>query len=110
MNYAQILNLLDRGLTPDQIIGLQAAPDPVPAVAPDPVPAAASDPSQASPPASADPAAAPAWAAELTQTISRMTNALHASAIMNSQQPEVPPETAEEALAAVIAPPPKKGR
>lgn len=108
MNYAQILNLLDRGLTPDQIMGLQAAPDPVPAAAP--APAEDHAPAPAPAPAPADPDAVPAWAAELTQTIGRMTNALHASAIMNSQQPEVQPETPEDALAAIIAPPAKKGR
>lgn len=107
MTYAQILSLLDKGLSPDQILALGNAPEPAPMPAEPAAPAAAIEEAA---PAPNDPEAVPAWAAELTQSIGRMTNALHASAIMNSQMPEVAPQTAEEALAAVIAPPPKKGR
>ena len=98
MQYNEILALLDRGLTPDQIMNLQNAPAP------------AEEPQEATP-QEADPVPqpekAPEWAVTLNQNIQRMTNALHASAIMNAQQPEVKPQTAEEALAAIIAPAPK---
>ena len=100
MNYTEILNLLDRGLTPEQIIGLQAAPAPMPETPPQPEP----DPVPAPAPAADQ---VPEWAQQLNQSINRMTNALHANAIMNAQQPEVKPQTAEEALAQIIAPPPR---
>ena len=100
MKYTEILALLDRGLTPEQIIGLQSAPPPVPEqpAEPDPVPAQPVEPA-------AD--QVPEWAQQLNQSINRMTNALHANAIMNAQQPDVKPQTAEEALAQIIAPPPR---
>ena len=100
MNYTEILSLLDLGLTPEQIIELQSAPPPVPEqpAEPEPVPAQPVEPA-------AD--QVPEWAQQLNQSINRMTNALHANAIMNAQQPEIKPQTAEEALAQIIAPPPR---
>ena len=100
MQYNEILALLDKGLTPDQIMGLQNAPSPV--TTPETVQEIETAIEQA--PAQDQ---APEWAVTLNQNIQRMTNALHASAIMNAQQPEVKPQTAEDALAAVIAPAPK---
>lgn len=98
MQYNEILTLLERGLTPDQIMQLQNAPSPVPEAEPEaaPLPEAAPAPEQA-----------PDWAVTLNQNIQRMTNALHANAILSAQQPEVKPQTAEEALASIIAPTPK---
>lgn len=98
MQYNEILALLDRGLTPDQIMNLQNMPAPVPEAAPEAAPAEEAAPAIDQ---------APDWAVTLNQNIQRMTNALHANAIMNAQQPEVKPQTAEEALASIIAPTPK---
>lgn len=100
MTYDQILALLDRGMTPADILALNAAPAPAPAPdpAPDPAPAPAPDPAPA-------PARAPAWAEELNNSIKLMTNAMHANAIMQQQQPAPAQITADQALANIIDPP-----
>ena len=104
MKYNEILALLDKGLTPDQIMNLAEAPSPAEQLNPEPVQeietAIQSAPVQEQ---------APEWATQLNANIQRMTNALHANAILNAQQPDVAPMTAEDALAAIIAPPAKKG-
>lgn len=94
MTYDQILELLNRGLSPADILALQDAPDPTVDPAPAPAPAPV-----------AEPEAAPAWATELNQNIVRMTNAMHANAIMQQQQPASPEVTADQALANIIDPP-----
>ena len=102
MKYEQIIALLDRGLTPEQIVTLGQAPDTiVPQDEPEP-PQQEADPIQ-------EPASnpVPEWAASLQMSIDRMTNALHANAIMRQQMPEQHVMTPEEALAEVIAPPKK---
>lgn len=100
MTYDQILNLLDKGMTPSDILALSTAPAPAPAPAQDPAPTPAPAPAPA-----AEPEAAPAWATELNQNIVRMTNAMHANAIMQQQQPAIPVVTADQALANIIDPP-----
>ena len=100
MTYDQILELLNRGLSPADIRELQEMPDPTvgdPPV-PNPAPAPNPDPVQV-------PETAPAWATELNQNIVRMTNAMHANAIMQQQQPAIPEVTADQALANIIDPP-----
>lgn len=101
MTYDQILSLLDRGMTPADILALNAAPAPVPAPAPDPAP----DPAPAPDP---QPEPAPAWAEELNQSIKLMTNAMHANAIMQQQQPAPQQVTADQALASIVDPPKRK--
>lgn len=112
MTYDQILNLLNQGFSPADVMALQQMPDPAPTPAPapaptpDPAPAPTPDPSPAPMP---DPA--PAWAEELNQSIKLMTNAMHANAIMQQQQPQVKTVTADEALANILQPPkPEKGK
>lgn len=108
MTYDQILNLLNQGFTPADVMALQQMPAPAPAPDPAPAPAPAPDPAPAPAP---QPDPAPAWAEELNQSIKLMTNAMHANAIMQQQQPEVKTITAEEALANIIQPPkPEKGK
>lgn len=110
MTYDQILNLLNQGFSPADVMALQQAPAPAPApdTAPDPAPAPAPDPAPAPAP---QPEPAPAWAEELNQSIKLMTNAMHANAIMQQQQPAPKTITADEALANIIQPPkPDKGK
>lgn len=74
MKYDEILSLLDRGLTFDQIselIKAPAAPAPAPAAAPAPAPAA---------PTAQD-------SDKILDAIDKLTKAVQASAIYNSQQP-----------------------
>ena len=106
MTYDQILNLLNQGFTPADVMALQQmpAPAPAPAPAPDPAPDTAPAPAPI-------PEPAPAWAEELNQSIKLMTNAMHANAIMQQQQPSPKTISADEALANIIQPPkPDKGK
>jgi hypothetical protein len=106
MTYDQILNLLNQGFTPADVMALQQMPAPAPA--PDPAPAPAPDPAPTHAP---QPEPTPAWAEELNQSIKLMTNAMHANAIMQQQQPAPKTITADEALANIIQPPkPDKGK
>lgn len=106
MTYDQILNLLNQGFSPADVMALQQMP--VPATAPDPAPAPAPDPA---PDPAPRPDPVPAWAEELNQSIKLMTNAMHANAIMQQQQPAPKTISADEALANIIQPPkPDKGK
>lgn len=108
MTYDQILNLLNQGFTPADVMALQQMPAPAPV--PDPVPTPGPDPAPVPAP-SPMPDPAPAWAEELNQSIKLMTNAMHANAIMQQQQPAQKQITADEALANIIQPPrPEKGK
>ena len=102
MTYDEILGLLDKGFSPADVMNLINNPAPAPAPQPEPAP----EPSPAPAPAPApQPEPAPAWAAELNQSIKLMTNAMHANAIMQLQQPAPKQMTAEEVMANIIAPP-----
>lgn len=89
MKYEEILALLDRGLTPGDIVKLSEQPAPQPEQKEQSAPAAPEK---------------PAWADELTASMKAMTNAMHANALLREQQPEQRRETAEEALASVLKP------
>lgn len=102
MNYSEILGLLEKGFTPDQIMQLQTQapqPEPTPAPAPQPAPAPAPAPAP-------QPEPTPAWADALNQNILAMTRAVQAQGIAQSFK-EVPSteQIAADAMAAVIAPP-----
>lgn len=104
MKYEQILALLDKGFTPEQVMALQSAPDP--AVVPDPQPEAQPEQVQQQEPAPAEPVqeAEPEWAKKLNENIQRMTNAIHAQNIAQdiSGQGSQQPETAEQILTGLI--------
>ena len=106
MRYEEIINLLDRGFTPDQITALTgaAAPDPEPAPAdpepdPEPVPA---DPE----PAPADPEPDPEIS-RLNGEIENLKKQLQAQNIKTQSVSILPGdrETVESVLATIIRPP-----
>ena len=106
MRYEEIINLLDRGFTPDQITALTgaAAPDPEPAPAdpePDPEPAPA-DPE----PAPADPEPDPEIS-RLNTEIENLKKQLQAQNIKTQSVSILPGdrETVESVLATIIRPP-----
>ena len=106
MRYEEIINLLDRGFTPDQITALTgaAAPDPEPAPAdpePDPEPAPA-DPE----PAPADPDPDPEIS-RLNTEIENLKKQLQAQNIKTQSVSILPGdrETVESVLATIIRPP-----
>lgn len=106
MRYEEIINLLDRGFTPDQITALTgaAAPDPEPAPedpAPDPEPAPA-DPE----PVPADPEPDPEIS-RLNGEIENLKKKLQAQNIKTQSVSILPGdrETVESVLATIIRPP-----
>ena len=106
MRYEEIINLLDRGFTPDQITALTgaAAPDPEPAPEeqePDPEPAPA-DPE----PAPADPEPDPEIS-RLNGEIENLKKQLQAQNIKTQSVSILPGdrETVESVLATIIRPP-----
>ena len=106
MRYEEIINLLDRGFTPDQITALTgaAAPDPEPAPedpAPDPEPNPA-DPE----PAPADPEPDPEIS-RLNTEIENLKKQLQAQNIKTQSVSILPGdrETVESVLATIIRPP-----
>lgn len=106
MRYDEIINLLDRGFTPDQITALTgaAAPDPEPAPSeqePDPEPTPA-DPE----PAPADPEPDPEIS-RLTTEVENLKKQLQAQNIKTQSVSILPGdrETVESVLATIIRPP-----
>ena len=106
MRYEEIINLLDRGFTPDQITALTgaAAPDPEPAPAdpePDPEPAPAYPE-----PAPADPEPDPEIS-RLNGEIENLKKQLQAQNIKTQSVSILPGdrETVESVLATIIRPP-----
>lgn len=106
MRYEEIINLLDRGFTPDQITALTgaAAPDPEPAPSeqePDPEPTPA-DPE----PAPADPEPDPEIS-RLTTEVENLKKQLQAQNIKTQSVSILPGdrETVESVLATIIRPP-----
>lgn len=106
MRYEEIINLLDRGFTPDQITALTGA------AAPDPEPAP-EDPAQDPEPAPADPEPAPAdpepdpEISRLNGEIENLKKQLQAQNIKTQSVSILPGdrETVESVLATIIRPP-----
>ena len=115
MTYSEIVKLLDKGFTPEQIMALHDAPEPTPAPAADPTPAPAADPTPAP---AADPTPAPAaapavvnqyvepaepeWAKKLNENITSMKNAIYAQNIQKDLGGTPPEKSAEDVLLDVL--------
>lgn len=104
MKYEQILALLDQGFTPEQVMSLNAAPEPVAAPEPHPEVEPEQAPQQELAPAAPVQESEPEWAKELNKNIQRMTNAIYAQNIAQdiSGQGSQQPETAEQILTGLI--------
>lgn len=107
MTYSEIVKLLDKGFTPEQIMALHDTPAPEPTPAADPTPAPAADPTPA-------PAATPAvvneyvepvepeWAKKLNENITSMKNAIYAQNIQKDLGGTPPEKSAEDVLLDVL--------
>lgn len=109
MERDDIIALARAGFSAEQIAALAAAPA-APAAAPaEPTPAPAPAPAPAPPQAPAAPTPAPApqpdAVMQLLERVGALTEAVQSSALLNTQQPPV--QTADDILAAIIAPPQK---
>lgn len=82
MKYDEIVKLLERGLTPDQIMALDKAPAPAPEPAPTPAPEPAPTPAPT-------PASEPGIN-DVLNAIKNLTTAVQAGAILGAVQPDQP--------------------
>ena len=113
MTYEQILALLDKGLTPDQIMALDAAPTPQDGQT-EPQKETGTqqptEPSQTTPEAPQRPTEAPQaqhgpTLADVLQAVHGLTQAVQASAIMSMTQPQAQaPETALDVMRQISNP------
>lgn len=103
MTYSEIVKLLDKGFTPDQIMALHDTPAPEPAPAADPEPTSAPVPE--TPPAVVNEYVEPAepeWAKKLNENITSMKNAIYAQNIQKDLGTDAPEKSAEDVLLDVL--------
>ena len=87
MTYDQIMSLLDKGMTPDQVMEIMRAP------APEPEPQQESAPEQepAQPEQQPEPVQQPDQSGAILAALDKLTKTVQAAAILGSRQPETPP-------------------
>lgn len=100
MKYDEILALLDKGFTPDQVMALAQSPDP------------AEQQQEVVEPPETPPAIIhervveeqpePEWAKQIREDMKQLRNSIHAQAIQQDLGKEEKKETAEDALMAVL--------
>lgn len=83
MTYEQIMSLLDKGMTPDQVMEIMRAP------APDPEPEQQQEPAQPEQPP--EPVQQPDQSGAILAALDKLTKTVQAAAILGSRQPETPP-------------------
>lgn len=117
MNYSELMKLVNAGFTKQEILAitgqLNAEPSPEPAKAPDPVPDPVPDPEPAKAPEpipepakAPDPVPDPTQSAldQLTAQVTKLTTLVQRFNILNSEQPELKQQTAEDIVASIIFP------
>lgn len=85
MTYDQIMSLLDKGMTPDQVMEIMRAP------APDPEPEQQPEQESAQPEQQQEPAQQPDQSGAILAALDKLTKTVQAAAILGSRQPETPP-------------------
>lgn len=89
MTYDQIMNLLDKGMTPDQVMEIMRAPAPEPEPEQKQEPAQQPEPQQPEQPP--EPAQQPDQSGAILAALDKLTKTVQAAAILGSRQPETPP-------------------
>ena len=89
MTYDQIMNLLDKGMTPDQVMEIMRAPAPEPEPEQQPEPAQQPEPQQPEQPP--EPVQQPDQSGAILAALDKLTKTVQAAAILGSRQPETPP-------------------
>ena len=89
MTYDQIMSLLDKGMTPDQVMEIMRAPAPEPEPEQQPEPAQQPEPQQPEQPP--EPAQQPDQSGAILAALDKLTKTVQAAAILGSRQPETPP-------------------
>lgn len=85
MTYDQIMSLLDKGMTPDQVMEIMRAP------APDPEPEQQPEQEPQQPEQQQEPAQQPDQSGAILAALDKLTKTVQAAAILGSRQPETPP-------------------
>ena len=88
MTYDQIMSLLDKGMTPDQVMEIMRAPAPEPEPEHQQEPAQQPEPAQ---PEQQEPAQQPDQSGAILAALDKLTKTVQAAAILGSRQPETPP-------------------
>ena len=115
MTYSELMKLVNAGFTKQEILAITGQLNAAPAKAPDPVPepepAKAPDPVPDPEPVKApdpvpDPIPDPTQSALdlLTAQVTKLTTLVQRSNILNSEQPELKQQTAEDIVASIIFP------
>lgn len=89
MTYEQIMSLLDKGMTPDQVMEIMRAPAPEPEPEQKQEPAQQPEPQQPEQPP--EPAQQPDQSGAILAALDKLTKTVQAAAILGSRQPEIPP-------------------
>lgn len=87
MTYDQIMSLLDKGMTPDQVMEIMRAPAPEPETEQEP----AQQPEPQQPEQQPEPAQQPDQSGAILAALDKLTKTVQAAAILGSRQPETPP-------------------
>lgn len=87
MTYEQIMSLLDKGMTPDQVMEIMRAPAPEPEPQQEPV----QQPEPQQPEQQPEPAQQPDQSGAILAALDKLTKTVQAAAILGSRQPETPP-------------------
>lgn len=89
MTYDQIMSLLDKGMTPDQVMEIMRAPAPEPEPEQQQEPAQQPEPQQ--PEQQPEPVQQPDQSGAILAALDKLTKTVQAAAILGSRQPETPP-------------------
>lgn len=87
MTYDQIMSLLDKGMTPDQVMEIMRAPAPEPEPEQEP----AQPEQQPEPAQQPEPVQQPDQSGAILAALDKLTKTVQAAAILGSRQPETPP-------------------
>ena len=111
MTYSELMKLVNAGFTKQEILAITGQLNAEPAKAPDPVPepepAKAPDPVPEPEPAKAPdpvPDATQSALDQLTAQVTKLTTLVQRSNILNSEQPVLKQQTAEDIVASIIFP------
>ena len=89
MTYEQIMSLLDKGMTPDQVMEIMRAPAPAPEPEQQQEPVQQPEPQQPEQPP--EPAQQSDQSGAILAALDKLTKTVQAAAILGSRQPETPP-------------------
>lgn len=107
MKYDEILKLLDKGFSPDQVMTLATAPEPVAPEIREEEPAPVQLEPPETPPAViretvVEEQPEPEWAKKLNENLTRLTNTMHAQAIAQDLGKDKKPETPEDIMLGIL--------